>query len=143
MTPLLVGLLLVAISAAIALWTQYNRKVARLEHSWSRTSGTVLYASLSLGGGFDIDMAYEYRVEGKRYVSTVLRSQATTWLLPTVPRERLNALQAGTSVEVFVNPSDPSEAVIEPGGDPKYVRMMFFIAGLAFLAGVRFIVAGS
>ena len=117
------------------------------EPSWPSTDGEIEHAatlyqtSRSPSGGlsatYKADIAYRYQVNGKDYSSsaiTLLDVSSTAGRAQSV----VDRYPDRSKVQVFYNPDDPSDAVLEPGSSTGLVCLyvvsaMFSIGGLFFL----------
>jgi hypothetical protein len=45
----------------------------------------------------------------------------------------------GDRIEVYVNPDYPTDATIQPGGDPAFLFLMFSLASLPIIVGIAMI----
>ena len=84
---------------------------------WPATEGTVLESYVVRGGGVPATMDtltpvvnYEYRVSGKRYVSSTVRIGD---YLPWAPA-RVQAYPEARQVRVYYDPTNPQRAVLDP-----------------------------
>jgi hypothetical protein len=135
-----------AFGLVLALFAMALRKQAALAKKWPVVPGTIRMSDLETyraapTGAFSRgpvmvrrQVSYDYRYDNVAY-SRVEGSLATGrnstsgWLA----RKFTNAWQDGAGVDVYVNPSNPSEATLKPGAG--FVVPLLWLAALAFWAG--------
>jgi len=129
------------------------RQVGGSRH-WPSTTGRVLAASVEAsrrvgrsGVSFYPAVMYEYYVDGQRYVGnrisfgTRMGTGVRSWVESQVER-----YPAGSEVEVFYNPTNPADAVLEHGAPGSWGNLLVVVilvgALIVFLAsflGLRFL----
>ncbi len=126
----------------VALWISDLRK-ARATRSWPTTTGRILHARVSRyegyvrgGGGYhtyyDPAVTYEYTVDGTTYqgkriaIGTGYSTQARNAV-----KRRISAYHAGKEVQVFYDPADPKQAVLEHGIEGGV--MLLILAGITLV----------
>lgn len=140
---MIVGLLFVGIALCVAAWAFYQVRRARSQFAWNRETATVKSATLEIGKGFYANIEYEYLREGRRILSNQLQTLEVSLPWPTSAQQMIEKYPVGSEITVYVDPKDPSNAVIEPGGDPKYLPLFLTIAGFTLFVGGRVIFAAS
>lgn len=140
---MIVGLLLVGISLCVAAWAVYQVRRARLQFAWNRQTATVRSATLELGKGFYANIEYEYLCEGRRIRGLQLQTLEVSLPWPTSAQRMIEKYPVGSTITIYVDPNDPGNAVIEPGGDPKYLPLFLTVAAFTLLAGARVIFAAT
>jgi len=107
----------------VGLWSAaYASTKGRSSTSWQPVPGKILRSRLVRDHGhLEPRIAYRYwfnetEYEGERVRLISFASNVRSLVQPVL--DRYGATQ---EVTVFVNPSDPSEAVLEPGGQPAGV----------------------
>jgi hypothetical protein len=116
-------------------WTRVaGRIVANEQNERSHVYGVAIYKPV---------VSYCYNVNGTEYHGTWLTYLGTTGGLGGTgfgwqTSERLSALAPNSTVDVFVNPQNPAEAVLIPG--VHWAQYALFIGITAFCMGVAFIV---
>lgn len=89
--------------------------------SWPVSQGTVLRSEFLIeretDEQFDTrpDIAYRYRVVGKDFESDTLRKGINTTMTPSETRRWVNEHPVDKMVDVYVDPEDATNAVLEPG----------------------------
>lgn len=131
-------MLLPVLYVLAALWFLGNQLMAwrRAQQSagWTAVKGTIQYAQRELfamddfGNLVGFRIRYEYRV-GKE----TLIGRAVSFS-PRFGRARrmLQTLKPGKRVQVYVNPSQPTQAVLEPGIKP--INHVMVLTGVVLLA---------
>jgi hypothetical protein len=120
------------IGALVAAWR------ARAELGWTKIPAKMVYSTLGVPRVTGADVLYEYVHDGRRFHGKAVRSHEVGWAASTRARRDVRKYPAGSRIEIYVNPKDPAQAVIEPGGDKWFFALACtFSAGLAF-AGVLF-----
>jgi hypothetical protein len=111
-----------AIGTGILTWTAINFVYALLSRSWPKAIGAVIASDLrrsrdSEGGYlYRAEVSYRYSVDGQEFVAT--RSRFGDRLEVSWSAAAANLVRrypVGTAVHVHYDPTDPSEAVLEPG----------------------------
>ena len=145
--PTLFSLIFVIIGWLLARYALKMTAKAQQSRLWPSTEGEIAHAatlyetSRSLSGGvsatYKADIVYRYQVNGKDYSSSTITlldvSSAAGQAQSIVDR-----YPDKSKVQVFYNPDDPSDAVLEPGTTTGLVCLyvvsaMFSIGGLLFL----------
>jgi uncharacterized protein DUF3592 len=144
----LVLLLVVSPFLLIALYFFYiwvrDRRHARATRSWPVTTGRVMTSGIKSHQSYsssshthttvyDAQVVYEYMVNGARYQSSQI-SVGTGYSTSMVGEVQNKAAQypMGAPVQVFYNPANPQEAVLEHGtaGGILYLFLALFIVGI-------------
>ena len=110
---------------------------------WTTVEGKILSADLKRRKHAPaqtraLDMHYQYTVGADTYTGIVISPDGR----PTYFNEELGRLaiaqqwQPGTTVKVYVNPSDPEDAMLAPRVSLPIYLVLF--AGAALIAGVMF-----
>ncbi len=114
--------------------------LAKRQTNWIKTTGRVVSSEAALDGEeYAPFIRYEYRWEPGSYVGTKVRSGLVRYNWRG-PADRLcSRYPAGAQVSVFVNPEDPSDSVLEPGGDSALVPLLICVGGIFALVGFGFL----
>jgi len=119
----LLSLLFVAIGGGLVYYARQMSAKAQQSLTWPSTSGQIAHAAVlyqTRGAGDDenptykADVSYRYKVNGINYSSSRIAivdfssSQARA-------RSIVTRYPDGATVQVYYNPADHSEAVLEPG----------------------------
>jgi hypothetical protein len=145
--PTLVSLIFVIIGWLLARFALKMTAKAQQSRLWPSTEGEISHAatlyetSRSPSGGlsatYKADIAYRYQVNGKDYSSStisLLDVSSTAGQAQSI----VDRYPDKSKVQVFYNPDDPSDSVLEPGTSTGLVLLyvvsaMFSVAGLFFL----------
>ena len=146
----LFSLMFVVVGAIIFGYAMRVARKAAQSLSWPTAEGEITRSAAvyqtelnETSGGtdtFKADTAYQYVVNARSYVSSRI-SMADFMTASTTGRAQSIAEQypSKSRVEVFYNPSDPSEAVLEPG-DCTGIKLIYFIGGIFAAAGLFFLI---
>lgn len=135
------GLSMLGIGTCVLTWAMYQSRRAKSQFTWDREPATVTNATLELGKGFYANIEYEYFHKGRRIRSNQLHTLEVSLPWPSSAQRTIDKYPVGSVISVYVDPNDPSNAVIEPGGDPKHLPLFITIAAFVFLAGLKQILA--
>jgi hypothetical protein len=83
--------------------------------SWPTVEGRILYSSWRGGNSYQTLLWYEYYVAQQRYLAQNYRNGGNGTPFREVARAARKRYPVGRSVRVFYNPSDPADALLEPG----------------------------
>ena len=119
------GLVLLMGTVFAVLGTQERLTRARASETWPTTGGKVVETWRSRGSGAHV--CYRYTVAGVDYESKQIRLVEKFWRDP--PSEIVARYPEGRQVEVAYEPSNPSQAVLEPG-DSRGALVKKMIAAL-------------
>jgi Protein of unknown function (DUF3592) len=117
-----IGLVFAAIGALGVTWSAWELVQAVDSKNWSTTDGIVVVSDLQrtrdTDGGYmyRAEVSYRYTVDGTELVSSRPRfgsRVSLSWSRPAVRTTR--KYPVGAHVTVLYDPSDPGEAVLEPG----------------------------
>ena len=147
--PSLFSLVFVVIGAVILRYAMRTAEKARQSESWPSTEGEIAHSatlyqtdSTATNNGvatFKADIAYRYKVKGANYSS----SKVALLDLATSSSGRAQTIVQRypdkSKVQVYYNPADPSEAVLEPGSVGG-INALYLIGGIFGTAGVLFLV---
>lgn len=139
-----------AVFAAIVIFAAVYKYVeVRRASRWRSTKGTVIRSQVqslkhkSLEDATDMAnfplIEYEYMIGEKKYRSKRISigEQAADWQI----EETLNRYPVGTIVEVFYNPANPGQAVLERDIPPDVIRgfihilLFFLVLGIVLFLG--------
>jgi hypothetical protein len=102
---------------------------------------TVVSSSLGVGKGFYPDIHYEYVLDGRRIRGMQFRTSPMSFTLPGAARAIVAKYPVGTALQVFVDPNDPDNAVIEAGGDRRMLTLAYVFSAFGLYLGIRLILA--
>ena len=147
--PSLFSLVFVIIGVVILRYAMRTAEKARQSESWPSTEGEIAHSatlyqtdSTATNNGvatFKADIAYRYKVKGANYSS----SKVALLDLATSSSGRAQTIVQRypdkSKVQVYYNPADPSDAILEPGSTGG-VNVLYLIGGIFATAGVFFLV---
>jgi hypothetical protein len=106
----------------------------RLQESWKEVPGVVASSEVKRTDELYVpEVCYTYSVSEEEFVGDTVRSGLIchNW---SGPAEKICArYAAGTPVSVYVNPSNPANAVLERGGDRGFGPVLYAVATLLIL----------
>ena len=101
------GIVCLAIGVPLTVYGWFTGNWARTSETWPSTEGTVIETQYTDG------IAYEYEVDGEKYVST-----RYTYGFTNVDDAELRRWHPiGNTVKVFYDPTNPARAILRPIGD--------------------------
>jgi hypothetical protein len=113
-------------------------------HSWSISKGIIINSELDIadfddGYSFKPTIRYKYRVDGKDYNSNRVYygSNILTKYKERKSKKLLNKYLVGTIVDVYYNPNNIKQSVLEPGIRSELITALitsigFIVIGLFF-----------
>ena len=147
--PSLFSLVFVIIGAVILRYAMTTAEKARQSESWPSTEGEIAHSAIlyqtdttATSNGvatYKADVAYRYKVNGANYSSSKV---ALLDLASSSGRGQQSIVQRypdKSKVDVYYNPADPSEAILEPGSVGG-INFLYLIGGIFATAGVFFLV---
>lgn len=107
---------LCVIGAGLVLYGVNTLATAWRSSQWPVIDGKVFH-SVARGapGGHEVQLWYEYHVQGTRYVSDGYRVGGNISSFEQVAREAVARYPAGRVVKVYYNPGNPGDAILQPG----------------------------
>lgn len=108
--------------------------------AWPQVPAQVLRSAVHRGGIFryEPDVRYSYACDGDEWESWRVRLYPSRFPLEGHASEVVARYTPGQTAVAYVNPTDPDEAVLEPGA--QFWSVKLFLIGLASLsAGVYFL----
>ena len=138
------------LSLGVGLLFLFNRNVVKwkLSMSWPSTEGTITKlnfvdhsdADSPAGTSFIVKLQYSYQVDGKSYTSKQINQGVWHWMVDQKGRKWFEKnSKVGTQVEVFYNPTSPSEAILIRG-KAGCEHQTLALAIIMILAGVTFLI---
>jgi hypothetical protein len=133
-------LLLIAVAIVLPLVATWGWLGVNRQRSWVTVSGRVVRSRVeSQGEDYKADVEYAYGYQEHDYRGTRVRSFQLRYNWPQ-PAERVcQRYLEGAVVEVFVNPRDPTQSVLEPGGGgwlvPTAAVLSVCLVVMAFVMG--------
>ena len=115
---------------------------ATSQTAWLKAPGSVIGAEVLYDGEmYYPSITYEYTHSGAKFTGTKFKSALLQYNWRGPSERVVQRFPKGAPIEVYVNPDDPSEAVLEPGGTSGY-SFFVVIACISILAGVFTIIKG-
>ena len=148
-TTIAIGLVL----AALALWALRGRRAASIARAWPTTQGRIVSATLlarrTTTGGHGValnwfpDIRYEYEVAGTAYRGDrVFAGLAVGSSFRGSVERKLAQYPEGRMVQVFYNPANPSQAVLETTAPGSNILLIVAVIGAAMLIGTTALTMG-
>jgi Protein of unknown function (DUF3592) len=146
--PSLFSLVFISIGGAIIAYAIKMSAKARQSLSWPSTEGEIAHSAVlyqtdrtpTTGGTatYKADISYRYKVNGANYSSSRI---ALLDLASTTGRAQniVERYPDNSRVQVYYNPSDVSDAVLEPG-TPAGNSFLYFVGGLFAAGGLFFLI---
>ena len=146
--PSLVSLVLICIGGVIINYAIRMAGKARESSSWPSTEGEIAHSAVlsqtdttandNSTTTYKADISYRYKVNGTNYsssrislvdfASTSARAQSTVGRYPDK-----------STVQVYYNPSNFAEAVLEPGGAGG-INVLYLVGGIFAASGLFFLI---
>jgi hypothetical protein len=143
MRKVLTCIILIVLGTGFCIWGWRIIVNARASGTWPHVVGTIMHASVrttdSQSNGkttrmYSADIRYRYQVSGKTYVSGQVSLSDHSSSSSSGMKKLIWRYPAGKSVSVYYNPTDPKDALLEPG--------TVFISYIPFAFGIISILAG-
>ena len=154
---LLFGLIFLIIGIITLILGMIAWNKARKSTSWPAVPGRILNASVdrvrerdrdsdgdvSIETKYKVDISYQYTVEGKQYIGNRIQFGLPDRMSSSVRAYRIvNQYPQGTEVDVYVDPSQLSNSVLQPG--VKLSTLLAPAFGLVFaIAGMIMMFAAN
>ncbi len=127
--------------AAIIYWQIHSLQKQKASYQWPTTTGTVLQATREYMPGRDshyrANIAYDYKVNETRYMSRRLSLWSPDLSSYNIlNKEFVASHPAGTTVTVYYDPTQPSNAVLIPGANENENKLQMGLGGIALIAGI-------
>jgi hypothetical protein len=106
---------LAAIGAALLLYGSSELYTGWSSLSWPTVNGKTLYSAAHLGPQSHTRIWYEYYVNNRRFVADTYRFGGNGTPFDDVAVAAAKRYAPGRVVTVYYNPSNPAEALLEPG----------------------------
>jgi len=127
------GILLIC----FAIWL---RQMGRRSSQWPFIRGIIVASELRhTNDDTSVHIAYEYSISGKTYTSNLVSYSGLA--NASVERDALiSRYPVGTKVSVYYDPSNPSRAVLQPGGSTTW-RIPMAAGAILAVVGLLYTVA--
>ena len=143
----LVGLVTLFIGSLFT-WLMAQSFLNAMEtRSWDEVSATVLEAKIDerqIGEHVPVDFSaavlYGYEYEGQRYTSELIYPRGSKWAKEKEKAEaELDGIEAGESISCWVNPEEPSLAILKhdtkAAGYSIWFPILFVVGGMGVMIG--------
>jgi hypothetical protein len=120
-----------------------NFRRARETAGWPSVRGEILNVEVKLTGGYYYPtVSYAYTVGGRELIGDRIRVKDNGSDSYDIAEEGIEGLAQGNVVEVYFNPSDPAESVLQPGAGYQehamlVISVVTFVMGVAAILWVR------
>src|SRR5262245_42686043 len=116
-----------ALGVAIAVFAiaRYLQIRARRQLHWQQVSGAIVASSAGFGSQFFPEVQYRYAIGGRTHLGLEIRSHLFMGNFPGYARRVLAKFPVGATVTVYVDPANPANAVLEPGGDARFFVFLY------------------
>ncbi len=126
---LIVGILFLLASAVAGWACLRNFSMAQASINWLKTSGKIIRSELqdlSIGKreNFRASVEYTYTVGGVIHRGTRIRFADVTGSAADKQRETVEQYPVNATVDVYYDPKDPGQAVLESGGGLRAYGLM-------------------
>lgn len=138
----LIGLVLAILGGAFVMILGRGYLKARETREWEVEEGTVIRSQIgerNLGPGvpteYTQDLLFDYRYDGRSYQGDRVKRRENPYFKSKAKAQRwVDDWPVGKRVEVYVNPDDPSVAVLDH--DTKAPGYTIWFPGLFFVGGL-------
>jgi Protein of unknown function (DUF3592) len=123
-------------------WVAYLQVRISAEHRWPRVAGRIVESRLEwTGESYRAVISYFYTYVGERHAGNRIRSLMSDRTLGGSAQRIADQFPVGREVAVYVNPRDPRESVLEPGGEPRVVGALWLVAVVSLVSAALVAVA--
>jgi hypothetical protein len=146
--PTVFSLVFVGIGAALLSYAFKMAAKAQRSLSWPSVDGEIAHSAVlyqsetSPGQGssntFKADISYRYKVAGRSYSSSKIALLDVASSSSRRADDLVGRYPDKSKVEVYYDPANPGEAVLEPGASSA-LTFLYVIGGLFALAGLFFL----
>ena len=120
---LLLPLLFIVAGGVMSFFGVRQFTQAKASPAWPTVTGVITVAELGKQMGnerdesttYSADISYDYLVNDRSYVNGAVSFDGVKSSDPSTARRILKRYPVGKQVTVYYNPSDPQDAVLEPG----------------------------
>lgn len=143
-SQMIAGVTVVCVALVMVVVAFFVRVRAKAQFHWRQVFATVVAAAVEITNVISANIEYEYEIDGKRFRGSRLRTLRVEWGFWGASAHRtIDKYPVGSTIVVFVDPSDPSKSLIEPGGDKKFLPFVLVMSALAAGVGLRLIYAAT
>jgi hypothetical protein len=143
MTSISFGIVSALGGACILLFALRSVRIAHSQFGWIKSSGTILTSEVR----FDFELyspvvTYEYFHNGAQLRNRKLRSELLQYNWRAPSQKIIDRYPPGLAVTVYVNPNNPTQSVLEPGGDSVTFKIAFAMGGILLATGLIGLIVG-
>ena len=115
---MILGVLLLCLTPIAAILAFGTYRSMQASNDWPSTPGVVSVSKVvnTIASKFKAEVSYKYVVNQRTFSGTRIRFADTTGSSKSRQENLIKPYPAGKEVEVFYDPKNPAEAVLEPGG---------------------------
>lgn len=110
---------------------------SRLQFGWLPVAGTIVESTTGFSSSYHPQIQYEYVHDGRRLRGLEVRTHKFMGTWPGAANKVLARYPVGASVTVYVDPEDPEDAVLEPGGDPHFFWFVYCFSAFWLFLGFK------
>lgn len=131
-----VGYALICIGLLLPVAVIYGFNRPERERQWLKTIGIVVTSRVDYDGElYRPRVEYAYQLEGLEYHAQTVRSFGLMFNFKGPAEKVCSRYPVGAKVDVFADPDDPRQAVLEPGGDGALIPATLGVSLLLVLLG--------
>jgi hypothetical protein len=126
----------VILAVAVYFWSRVSQ-----QSSWSEGRARIIQSSVSYDWElYRSDIQYEYTVGGNTRIGEKVRSGMLQYNWRGPAARTCAKYPVGSEHPVFFDEGDPTDAVLETGGDAGFVPLALVVGGVFLLVGLGFLV---
>lgn len=119
--------LIAGVTALCSLF--WVRSRFKKEYSWAQERGVIIESEVKWGWDtYRTQVRYEYTFKSRTFVGTTIRSGEITYNWPGSAKDLNARYPKDSRVTVYVNPHNPWDSVLEPGGDRAFTPFMLVVS---------------
>lgn len=132
LVPWLLILAGTALLVAAALTSSRNRRIM-----WTEVCGTITHSEVGFDGEqYHPWIQYAYSFGSQTHIGNTVRPASLNYNWPGPARRVCRRYPVGAEVVVYVDPSRPGTAVLEPRINPAGMLLIFGISALLIVSGL-------
>jgi hypothetical protein len=129
------GLIAFLVSTSFLIGLIRNVVLSNASKRWPKVSGTITEIS-DFGSNLKYRLQYSYSVNGNTYKNNRIIFSTSKTYIKLRAREFENKYTQNQIVDVFYNPKNPKQAVLEPGRNDGAVLVILLLFGLMILSSL-------
>jgi len=134
------GWVVLAIGVALPLLAVVMARSSRLESTWERVAGVVTDSKVVNSGElYAPEVNFEFRHNGISLKGSKIRRHLLQFNWRGPADRAVARYPLGAAVSVYVDPQDPANSVLEPGGDLGARTTMTVVGALMVIVGIALI----